>query len=390
MSDFVMPSLGAGMESGTLVEWLVKTGDHVNSGDIVAVVETEKGAIEVEIFQEGVVTQLLVPVGMKVPVGAVLARLDGEAPPTVQLPPRPEPTPPAAAASPPPAAIAAAPRPSAGARRKVSPAARRRAAELGVDVAGLRGTGVEGSVCLADVAQAGRGQGSAAQRARRGFDPATMRQAIAAAMSRSNREIPHYFLSLSCDMSRALGWLEAANAARPVPERLLPAALLLKATALALRQVPELNGYWLEDRYRAGDGIHVGWAITLRGGGLVAPAIRDADRKPLSGLMAAMRGLVQRARSGGLRSSEMTDATITVTNLGERGAETVLGVIYPPQVALVGFGRITERPWISEGRVQPRPLVTMSLAGDHRASDGHIGGRLLGEIDRLLQEPEAL
>jgi pyruvate dehydrogenase E2 component (dihydrolipoamide acetyltransferase) len=166
--------------------------------------------------------------------------------------------------------------------------------------------------------------------------------------------------------------------------------LFLKATALALRKVPELNGFWQKDEFLPAARVHVGWAIALRGGGLIAPAIHDADQRSLGELMTALRDLVQRGRTGGLRSSELTDPTITVTSLGERGAETVIGVIYPPQVAIVGFGRIVERPWAVDGALAVRPAVSLSLAADHRASDGHRGGLLLAEIDCLLQEPEAL
>jgi pyruvate dehydrogenase E2 component (dihydrolipoamide acetyltransferase) len=151
--------------------------------------------------------------------------------------------------------------------------------------------------------------------------------------------------------------------------------------------VPQFNGFHENGAYRAGPGIHVGWAIAVRGGGLVPPAIHDADRKSLPELMLALRELVQRARAGGLRSSELTDPTITVTSLGERGAESVPGVIYPPQVAIVGFGRFVERPWVVDGQVVVRPLVTATLAADHRASDGHLGGQLLAAIDRALQAP---
>lgn len=128
----------------------------------------------------------------------------------------------------------------------------------------------------------------------------------------------------------------------------------------------------MEGAFRPGDGFHIGWAISLRGGGLVAPATRDTDKRPLSELMAAMRDLVQRARRGGLRSSELISPTVTVTSLGDRGAESVIGIICPPQVALIGFGMISTRPWVVDGRVEARPLVTVSLAGDHRASDGHL------------------
>ena len=261
---------------------------------------------------------------------------------------------------------------------------------------GLAGTGIDGSVTLADVEAAAVAPlpavapPEAKPPRRAGFDPAEMRKAIAAAMGRSKREIPHYYLSHTVDLGAALAWLEAFNAAQPVPRRLLPAVLLLKASALALREVPQLNGTYADGVFHPGDGIHPGWAISLRGGGLVAPAIRDADALALADLMAAMRDLVQRARTGGLRSSELTSPTVTVTSLGDRGAESVTGIIYPPQVAIIGFGTVSSRPWVVDGRVAPRPLVTVSLAADHRVTDGHIGARLLTAIERLLEEPATL
>jgi len=230
----------------------------------------------------------------------------------------------------------------------------------------------------------------AAPLVRGGFDPAQMRLAIAAAMSRSKREIPHYYLSATIDFGSAAAWLAAYNGGRDPAQRLLPAVLLLKATARALVEVPQLNGFHEGGVFRPGPGVHVGWAIALRGGGLVAPAIHDADRLSLPALMTSLRDLIGRARAGGLRSSELTDPTITVTSLGDRGAESVLGVIYPPQVAIVGFGRVVERPWVIDGAVVPRSLVVATLAADHRSSDGHLGGQLLAAIDRALQSPETL
>ena len=386
VADFLMPSLGADMESAKVVEWLVKPGSRVHPGDVVAVVETHKGAIDVEIFLDGVIDDLA-PLNEQLPVGALLAHVRGgkAAPAPVAAGPV------AAPASPP----ASTPVPTPGGRARISPAARRRAAEAGIDADSLPGTGMDGAVTLADadVALAGAAGGAPATPARAGrggFDPAQMRQAIAAAMGRSKREIPHYYLGTTVDFHAAQSWLEGYNASRPLPERLLPAVLLLKATARALVQVPQLNGFYGKDGFRAGPGIHIGWAISLRGGGLVAPALHDVDRQDLPGLMAALRDLVQRARTGGLKSSELTDPTITVTSLGERGADSVLGVIYPPQVAIIGFGRIVERPWVVAGNVVPRPLVTLSLAADHRASDGHLGGRLLAAIDEALQNPAQL
>jgi pyruvate dehydrogenase E2 component (dihydrolipoamide acetyltransferase) len=382
-----MPSLGADMEAGTLVEWKVAPGDRVHRGDIVAVVETQKGAIEIEIFEDGVVRELAVTPGSAVPVGALLARLEAEAgrPAPATAATAPIAPPPAAAAAPvrtaapPPHPIGTPP----ASRRRATPAARRRAAALGLALEGLRGTGVEGAICLADLP-------AEAPPRRSGFDPLGMRKAIAAAMGRSKREIPHYYLGQTVDLTPALERLDRLNAGRAPPERLLPAALMLRATALAVAGTPELNGFWEEGGFRPGEGVHVGWAVALRGGGLVAPAIRHADRLPLDALMAAMRDLVARARGGGLRGSELTEATITVTSLGDRGAESVLPIIHPPQVAILGFGRVVERPWVIDGAVVPRRVVTLTLAGDHRASDGHRGGLLLARIETLLQKPEAL
>jgi pyruvate dehydrogenase E2 component (dihydrolipoamide acetyltransferase) len=220
---------------------------------------------------------------------------------------------------------------------------------------------------------------------------ASLRRAIAALMARSKREIPHYYVSTTIDLAAALAWLRDTNDRRLPNERLLPAALLLKATALATHQVPALNGFWDEDDgFRPSDAVHLGVAVSLRGSGLIAPAIHDADRLTLQELMDSLRDLVGRVRSGRLRSSEMADPTLTVTNLGDQGVDDVHGVIYPPQVALVGFGRIAERPWASDGMLGVRPTVRATLAADHRASDGLVGARFLTTLDRLLQNPEEL
>lgn len=217
-----------------------------------------------------------------------------------------------------------------------------------------------------------------------------MRKAISAAMTRSKREIPHYYLGAELDVSRAVRWLEAENARRPVTERVLFAAVLLRATALALREVPELNGFFVEDTFRPSEAIHVGVAIALRQGGLVAPAIHDTDKKSLVEIMASLQDLVGRVRGGALKASEMSDPTVTLTNLGDQGTDTVFGVIYPPQVALVGFGTMRERPFAENGMLGVRPIITASLAADHRVSDGHRGARFLATLGRLLANPENL
>jgi pyruvate dehydrogenase E2 component (dihydrolipoamide acetyltransferase) len=276
-------------------------------------------------------------------------------------------------------------------RIRISPAAARRAAELGVDAHGLRGSGLQGAIGIADVEDAAKKVVlSAPAKERRGFVPAAMRQAIATAMARSKREIPHYYLGHSIDIGRALEWLATENVRRDVENRLLFGALLLKATAFALRAVPELNGFWIDGAPRLSTAVHVGWAISLRGGGLIAPAIRDADKLTLDQAMAALRALVMRARTARIRGSEMMDSTVTVTSLGERGAESVFGVIYPPQLAIVGFGAPREVAAFVDGQVKSQPTIHATLSGDHRASDGASGGRLLVAIDQHLQKPESL
>ena len=270
-------------------------------------------------------------------------------------------------------------------RVRSSPAARKRARELGVDLHGVHGSGPHGAVILRDVtapvAPAKRAAVASAS---------PMRDAIAAAMARSKREIPHYYLAHTISMKRALGWLAEHNAQRPIQERVLPGALLLRAVALALWQVPELNGFYVDGAYRPSEEVHLGTAIALRTGGLIAPAILDADDKPLDELMAALHDLVARARAGRLRASELTSATITVTSLGDRGCEAVWPVIAPPQVAIVGFGTIVERAWVDAGVVAAHPTVVATLAADHRVSDGHRGGLFLAALDHLLQEPDKL
>jgi pyruvate dehydrogenase E2 component (dihydrolipoamide acetyltransferase) len=372
MAEFVMPTLGADMAAGTLVAWRKKPGDAVRRGEIVAEVETDKGVIEVEIFADGVIERLLVEPGRKVPVGTVLATVRAEGPAVASPPPGPP--------TPPPAAEAGRPR--------VSPAARELARTLGVDLARVTGTGPGGAVTRADIERAAKAAEPApapeADRLTR------MRQAIAAAMTRSKREIPHYYLATTIDLHPALTWLAERNAARPVTGRVLPGVLLLKAVALALREVPELNAVWAGDRVVPGQAVNVGVAISLRQGGLVAPAIHDTDRLTLDELMARLQDLVTRARAGTLRGSELSDPTITVTSLGDQGVEATFGIIHPPQVAMVGLGKVVERPWVVSGQVVPRPVVTTTLAADHRVSDGHRGGLFLAAVDRLLREPGKL
>lgn len=397
MGVFRMPSLGADMEAGTLVEWLKKPGDAVKSGDIIAVVETQKGAIEIEVFESGTLESHLLEVGATVPVGTGLAMIGTAGVPTsapVQpTPVAPQPTvssaPPRAAAPPPMAAIPA--------DKRVSPAARQFAMEHDIDVSLLQGSGPESAVVYVDVENAWRSRRALSEvvetrpaRTATAAGTDAMRAAIAAAMARSKREIPHYYLGHSVDVTKSIAWMTARNESHPPEERLLFSALLLKSLALALAKFPEFNGHFRDGRFTPAARVHAGMAIALRGGGLVAPAIHDTAGLTLDQAMSALRDLTNRVRAGRFRGSELADPTITLTSLGERGVDWVQPIIYPPQVAIVGAGAPELRPWIVAGQVVPRQVCQLSLAADHRVSDGHRGALLLREIEARLQSPEAL
>ncbi|HLA11876.1 MAG TPA: dihydrolipoamide acetyltransferase family protein [Pyrinomonadaceae bacterium] len=388
MAEFVMPTLGADMTAGTLLTWMKKPGDEVKRGEIIAEVDTDKGVIEVEVFTSGIVEKLLIEPGAEVPVGTVMAVIREEHEVRrEELPMVTAPSIPAEVQKP---AAIIRPTPTQP-RVHVSPTARKLAAELHVDLSTVKGTGPGGRIQRADVERAAPAkpvpsgvQEAAAARQER------MRRTIAAAMARSKREIPHYYLSTTIDLSKAMAWLSAENLKRPVANRLLYGVLLLKAVALALHEVPELNALWKEDKLSHCLEINVGVAISLREGGLVAPALLRADQQDLDDLMKNFRDLVKRARAGSLRSSELSEPTITVTSLGERGVESVFGVIYPPQVAIVGFGRPIERPRQVDGQVALCPAINATLSADHRVTDGHRGSLFLTAVDRLLQDPGKL
>ncbi len=435
-----MPSLGADMEEGVFLEWLVAQGDTVHRGDVVAVVETPKAAVEIESFEDGTVLELVAHEGDVVPVGGVLARLGdgaegGIAPPSAPAPPSAS-APPRAVVAPEPlghtvssplgrrrarSAMTATPKDEQGGgatepddqrpaaqheqrRPAASPYARRLAREAGVDLLGIPGTGAGGTVRAEDVHRAaatGRAMPptdapsaeQAPAQVRSGPAGAaadTMRQSIAALMSVSNRDIPHYYLTTTVDVSAGTEWVRRRNRELPVERRLVPAALLILATARTARAVPELNGHWVDGAFRPAETVDLGLIVSLRRGGLLVPALRDADRLTVEETMAALRELTGRAREGRLRASDLAPPSITVTNLGDQGVESVSGVIYPPQVALVGFGAVSQRPWAVDGMLGVRPLVTVTLAADHRASDGAVGARFLKHLTRLLQRPEEL
>ena len=450
-----MPSLGADMQHGKVVEWLVKPGDYVHKGDIVAAVDTDKTVMDIESFEEGVVAEFLVEIGDTVDVGTPIARIT--ATPAEQTP-APAQAPPASkhgihvsppvrhlahalgvdveslrgsgrngevtradvesAVKGPVTEVPAAPTAERGGaeregRLQSSPLARRVAAQLGIGLKDLQGTGPGGAIIESDVRRASSAASGVVEQASEptrvqpaeaptkaapprgrkepdGDKASTLRQAIGSLMSRSKKEIPHYYLASTLDLAAAMAWMQTENQQRSISSRLVPSALLLKATAMAAKETPEMNGYFTRGAFHPSSSVHLGVAVALRHGGIVAPALHDAETLTLDELMDQLRGLVSRARAGRLQRAEMADPTITVTNLGDLGVESVYGVIYPPQVAMVGFGKVLEQPWAHNGMLGIRHAVTATLSADHRVSDGLRGGRFLSRIDELLQTPEEL
>ena len=397
MIDFVMPSLGADMEDGTLVEWRKNKGETVKRGDIIADVETQKGLIEIEIFDEGVIEELLIEPGTKVPVGTTLAlikpahektetiittvSIDEGIHPIVEK----EKTP-------------AAPAISSDIRIRISPLARRVATENDIDISTLSGSGENGAITKEDVekAIAQKQQGvvpkvvpGTTSEDKTKIASNSIRAAVAAAMSKSNREIPHYYLEKTIDMTKALAWMNDANKERPVKQRMLPAALLIKAVALSLQEVPELNAIW-DNGLQLKSDINIGFVVSLRGGGIIVPAIHAANLKTSDEIMSKLNDIIPRAKALKLRSSELSDSTFTITSIGEGGADSVYGIIYPPQVAIIGFGNISEQPFAENGMLGIHPLVRATLAADHRATDGLTGSRFLAALNTHLQNPESL
>ena len=444
MSDeFLMPSLGADMDDGVITEWRVAPGDVVSRGQIIVVVETDKSDIEVEIFQPAIIDELLVAEGQRVAVGTPIARLRADEPGAepgtapalgapVDVPPDvPVDVPVDAPVDVPvdapvdvPVAVTVEP----GAQPHhidhptvTSPLVRHLAERLHVDTADIAGSGPGGRIRRDDVEAAARPEPRRriTPRARRlaadaglhldrlppgstvvtGDDLAAVissdrspseartdptRRTVAALMERSWAEIPHFHVGRRLDMSSALYRLSEINAGRPVAQRVLPIAVLLHAVARAAVDVGAVNGWWRNGRFDGAVGVDLGVIVARRGGGIIAPRLVAVERMSVDEVMVALVDLVGRARAGRLRSGDVGEASITVSNLGDLGADYVHGVIHPPQVALVGFGAIHDEAVIVDGEPVARPVVHATLAGDHRAIDGLVGATFLERVGRHI------
>ncbi|MGY2575361.1 dihydrolipoamide acetyltransferase family protein [Vibrio sp. C8] len=402
--DITMPALGADMSEGTLVEWLVKPNDFVDKGAIIAVIETSKGAIDMESYYQGTILELLVAPGTKLAVGSVMAHMDSNeklakvrsvAPasptPILEAPVEIKPESPIEQA----AVVNGEHNTSFNETKRTlaSPLVRKTAHLSGINLSGLTGSGPQGAIVyrdLTNVASLREAKEPEPNLQSDSSNMSPMRQAISDAMSRSKREIPHYYISLEIDLTKAQEWLGEQNQQREPEQRLLLPALLLRAIADQLTHFPELNGFYVDGRFTPSPSVNIGNTISLREGGLVIPAIINADQLPLDQLMEALRDLAERSRRGRLRSSEISEGTITVTSIGDRGADSITGVIYPPQVAIIGLGRLRQSAIVKDDHLDIGEMMTVTLAADHRVSDGITGARFLRALAKQLQHPEAL
>lgn len=396
--DITMPALGADMRDGTLIEWHIQPGESVEKGDVIAVVETNKGAIDMEAYHSGTISELLIKPETKLPVGSVLARMITDDPLVTDTPSVAESRATNSATSltnKPEApseghAATASPPQQTTARLFISPAAHRQANKNGINIIQLQGSGPQGAILLRDLPAHTEHNIVPTHPKETTLAMSGMRQAISDAMSHSKQDIPHYYLSLDINLTTANLWLTQQNQLREPEHRLLLPAILIASIARQLPQYPALNGFYIQGQFTPSSSIHIGNTISLRQGGLVVPALRHANTLTINDTMAALRDQIERSRHGHLRSSELNEATITVTSIGERGADSITGIIYPPQVAIIGLGRLRQTPMVTHGQLAIGDVMTVTLAADHRVSDGLIGARFLHALAKQLQHPEAL
>ncbi len=415
-----MPALSPTMTEGGLARWLVKEGDRVSAGDVIAEIETDKATMDLEAVDDGVVARILVPEGSEgVPVNEVIATLAGAGEDPASPPEEPAaagpagdsaaaPAPPATAEpkTPPARRVAARagvdPSPAAG-RVFASPLARRMAAQAGLDLAAVRGSGPEGRIVKADVEAA---LGAPAPDAP-GPDPApvapaadesggfelvklgAMRKVIARRMAESKATVPHFYLSADCEIDELLRIREGLNK-RAEPDRISVNDVVIRACALALRKVPEANvAFESADAMRRYDVVDVAVAVAVDGG-LITPVLRRADRKGILEISREMKALADRARAGRLTPEEYRGGSFSISNLGMYGVDRFAAVIDPPQACILAVGAGQKRPVVKDGEIVPATVMTCTLSVDHRVADGVIGARLLAEIRRYLEYPSAM
>jgi pyruvate dehydrogenase E2 component (dihydrolipoamide acetyltransferase) len=441
--NILMPALSPTMEKGNLSKWLKREGDTVKSGDLIAEIETDKATMEVEAVDEGTIARIVVPEGTAdVPVNQVIAVLaaegedvkaaaaSGGSAPTAKAPasqapkadagPKPQavpPAPPAAKAPPAPAAPAVAQ--ATGNRVFASPLARRLAKESGIDLSRIQGCGPHGRVIARDVdaAKSGKGLHAAAapgpaptapaiaptmsdQQVRALFEEGSyevvphdgMRRTIAQRLTQSTQTIPHFYLTVDCNIGRLLAAREEINAQAPKDKEGKPAYKLsvndfvIKALALALQRVPDANVSWTDGGMLKHKHSDVGVAVAIPGG-LITPIIRKAETKSLSAISNEMRDLAARARTRKLKPQEYQGGTTSVSNLGMYGIKDFTAVINPPQSTILAVGAGEERAIARGGKIEAAHMMSVTLSCDHRAVDGALGAELIGAFRALIENP---
>lgn len=366
--DLPMPSLGADMDEGKLIEWKIKIGDKIKKNQVIASVETTKSVVDVESFREGEVISIIAKVGDVIQVGKPIAVLDIlgdeilDKKESVQKILKEE-----------------------GPRYKISPAAKKLAEANHVDLRELKGSGVSGEITLKDVEE------KIQPKSEKGFSGINLRAAIAAVMARSKREIPHYYLKKRVNLDILMNWLDETNKKLNPEERILMPALLMHVVTASLKKFPEMNGYYKDDLFQASSSVHLGIAFSIKGGGVMVPAVLDADKMSAADLNQAVQRLSLKVKEGGLTSRELSEGTFTITNVGDLGSDEVFGIIFPPQVAIVGIGHIRKEAIVDQQQqVRAGFVVDITLSADHRVSDGLLGARFLNEIEKRLNNPLSL
>lgn len=347
--EITMPSLGADMDQGKLIEWKINPGDEIKKNQVIASVETTKSIVDIESFREGKVLELLTKVGDVIPVGKIIASLEIHA--EVE-----------------------------NSHLKISPVAKKIAEEKHIDISQIVPTGTQGEITLKDIEK-------------KEFLGKNLRLSIASAMARSKKEIPHYYLKRKIYLDSLIKWLDEKNTISTAEERLLIPAVLMRAVILALKKYPQLNGYYINDKFEMSESVNLGTAFALKDEGVLVPAVLEAEKLSLSEFNLAFQNLALRTKNGGLKNRELNEGTITVTNVGDLGSDEVFGIIFPPQVAIVGFGRIRKEPivdTINQGEIYPGFVIDVTLSADHRVSDGLLGAKFLNELANVLNHPLTL
>ena len=407
-----MEALSPTMEEGQVVKWHKSEGDNVAQGELLAEIETDKATMELVARGDGVLRKILKVEGETAPVGDVIAVIAaaGEDISALVGPSGGNGASPAAAKSksdqqleaPAPAAKTVAPAApvSEGGRLKASPLARRLAAESGVELTGLRGSGPGGRIVKRDVEEAGQASPAASGAAPSqsfGGGPefedlkvSQMRKTIARRLTESLGPVPHFFLTIDVDMDRAQQARTSINAILEArKEKISLNDLVIRATGSALRQHPGVNSAWLGDSIRRYNRVHIGVAVAVDDG-LITPVIRDADRKGVADIAREVRELAGRAREKKLKPDEYTGSTFSISNLGMFGIQEFTGVINPPEAGILAVGQVQDTPVVMNGQVVVRPRMKVTMSCDHRAIDGATAAKFLQTLKAMLEEPAAI